>query len=79
MSCAASSFDIGARLENECVDSPRLRLFGGSEKPSIDADALPGRQEIPSFFGDGIAVLETVTVLLTASDASSVGHVADAA
>lgn len=48
---------IGARLENECVDSRRFRLLGGSEKLSIDADALPGRHEIPSLFGDVIAVL----------------------
>ena len=57
MNCAASSFVIGARLENECVDSPRLPLFGGSEKLSIDAVALHSRQEIPSLFGDVIVVL----------------------
>ena len=32
-------------------------FFGGSENTSIDADTLPGRQEIPSLFGDVIAVL----------------------
>ncbi len=32
-------------------------LIRGSENPSIDADALPGRQEGPSLFGDVFAVL----------------------
>ena len=57
MNCAVSSFAIGARLENECVDSTRFPVFGGSKNTSFDADALPGRQEIPSLFGDVIAVL----------------------
>jgi len=57
ISCAASSFAIGDRLAYECVDSARLPLFGGSENLNIDADALPGRQAIPSLFGDVKAVL----------------------
>ena len=57
MSCVASSFVIGTQLENECEDSPRLPLFGGSENLSIDADVLPGRHEISSLFGNVMAVL----------------------
>ncbi len=57
MSCAAFSFVIRAQLENECVDSTRFPVFGGSKNTSFDADALPGRQEIQSLFGDVITVL----------------------
>ena len=48
---------------------PSIATFGGSENLSIDADALPGRQEIPSLFADvlDVPVYDDVTILLRLS------------